>query len=622
MAVAPLSLTAEPLESGTLRWLRLAPPAPGQPEKGKLVVRLTIMNTSAAPVTVTGISVSFPGSSAPTASMFRPDIVLKDAGVLQAGETKFWSNGVVNVTDADGTVTQSAYNAVYLALPAPAKVRLSVAAAGFASAATLDLNLAEYQSPAPKAGYPLFLRVSDLPSAAVMTITGRHWSNGGGQGTQIYAYDVGVVRFVDGAWTRTRPGQGTGPGAYYAYGLKVRSVAAGTVDALVDGIDEGPDYGDGNEGGNRITIAHDNGERSYYAHIQKGSFLVAKDDHVQEGTPIGLLGFTGNTDFPHTHIEMRKHSTGALRPYAFRDAWLRGSDADTPFGPTVGWQQLATGRGIPDGSYHVWPSSSRPAWYPPGWAEIMRFGVPVARYQDKFDRATGAGYRPELVDVVEVTGQLFFSVVFRPGDVPWRAQHHLDGNEYQQAYDTNKADGYRLHNITSYARGGTVNYAAIWLKQVGPGLRAYHGRSAAQHDELVDTYTKDGYHPVNVSVAAPTGTRSYAALWVNSAVGGWRSRSTLTPAAYQQLWNEQAGQLGRHGTYVSGWQDGPLGAGQLSVVFSATAPGSGPTVGRHGMSSAQLQEEYDARVSAGWLTRAIAGYTDGGLRYAALWRRP
>jgi hypothetical protein len=252
----------------------------------------------------------------------------------------------------------------------------------------------------------------------------------------------------------------------------------------------------------------------------------------------------------------------------------------------------------------------------------MRFGVPVARYQEEFDRATGAGYRPELVDVVEVTGQLFFSVVFRPGDVPWRAQHHLDGNEYQQAYDTNKADGYRLHNITSYARGGTVNYAAIWLKQVGPGLRAYHGRSAAQHDELVDTYTKDGYHPVNVSVAAPTGTRSYAALWVNSAVGGWRSRSTLTPAAYQQLWNEQAGQLGRHGTYVSGWQDGPLGAGQLSVVFSATAPGSGPTVGRHGMSSAQLQEEYDARVSAGWLTRAIAGYTDGGLRYAALWRRP
>ena len=152
MAVAPLSLTAEPLESGTLRWLRLAPPAPGQPEKGKLVVRLTIMNTSAAPVTVTGISVSLPGSSAPTAWMFRPDIVLKDAGVFQAGQTKFWSNGVVNVTDADGKVTQSAYNAVCLALPAPAKVRLSVAAAGFASAATPDLNRPSTRAPPPSRG--------------------------------------------------------------------------------------------------------------------------------------------------------------------------------------------------------------------------------------------------------------------------------------------------------------------------------------------------------------------------------------------------------------------------------------------------------------------------------------
>jgi hypothetical protein len=108
------------------------------------------MNTSAAPVTVTGISVSFPGSSAPTASMFRPDIVLKDSGVLQAGETKFWSNGVVNVTDADGTVTQSAYNAVYLALPAPAKVRLSVAAAGSPAPPPLTSTSPSTRAPPPR----------------------------------------------------------------------------------------------------------------------------------------------------------------------------------------------------------------------------------------------------------------------------------------------------------------------------------------------------------------------------------------------------------------------------------------------------------------------------------------
>ena len=267
-----------------------------------------------------------------------------------------------------------------------------------------------------------------------MTITGRHWSNGGGQGTQIYAYDVGVVRFVDGAWTRTRPGQGTGPGAYYAYGLKVRSVAAGTVDTLVDGIDEGPDYGDGNEGGNRITIAHDNGERSYYAHIQKGSFLVAKDDRRAGRHPIGLLGFTGNTDFPHTHIEMRKHSTGALRPYAFRDAWLRAR-TPTPRSDRrwagSSWRRAAacrTGR-TTCGRRRPGPRGTRR-----GGPRCMRFGVPVAPLPGGVRPRDGRGLPAGARRRVEVTGQLFFSVVFRPGDVPWRAQHHLDGNEYQQAY--------------------------------------------------------------------------------------------------------------------------------------------------------------------------------------------
>jgi hypothetical protein len=125
----------------------------------------------------------------------------------------------------------------------------------------------------------------------------------------------------------------------------------------------------------------------------------------------------------------------------------------------------------------------------------MRFGVMSTQYQQEFDHATSAGYRPELVDVCEVGPNLIFSAVFRPNDVAWRAQHHLDGAEYQQAYDTNKVDGNRLHNITSYARGGVVNYAAIWLKQAGPSLRAYHGRSAEQHEQLVDTYTRTATTP-------------------------------------------------------------------------------------------------------------------------------
>lgn len=620
MATAPLSLNAEPTDGGALRWLRLAPPAPGEPERGKLVIRLRLDNTSSSAITVSGITVSFPGSRVAAVPMFRPDLVLGGGGTIKANKGRWWSSGVVNVVK-DKVVIDSAYNAIYLTLPAPTQVRVSVAVDGF-DPATLDVALAQYDCPESDDGYPLYLHQGDLPSAAVVTIKGRHWSNGGGLGTEIYAHDVGVVRWVDGAWTRTRPGEGTGPSAYYAYGLPIRSVATGTVDSIVDGIEEGPDYGEDNEGGNRMTVAHSNGERSYYTHFQKGSFAVSKSQAVNVGTVLGLVGFSGNTDYPHTHIEIRRHSDDALRPYAFRDVWLRETGADTPFEPETGWVAVPQGRGIPDGSYHLWASSQRPAWYPPGWAEILRFGVAEAGYQEAFDRATYAGYRADFVDVYEHAGGRFFNVIFRPGDVAARTQHHMDSDEYQHAYDTNKADGYRLHNLTSYPRGAAVNYAAIWLKKAGPPLRAYHGRSTEYHDEQVARNTRDGYHPLNVSVAAPALTPSYAALWSKSDVGGWRSRSALTPAAYQALWDEQTGQLDRHGSYLSAWQLGPGGPPMISAIFQATAAGSGSTVGRHAMSGSQLQAEYDTRIGSGWLTRAVAGYSDGGQpRFAALWRK-
>ena len=622
MAVPPIDVTAEPTDAGALRWIRLAAPASGGTEQGKLVVRLRLTNTSTtAAVTVTGITVSFPGSSVDEVEMFRPDIVLGDGGTIPKNDAKWWSTGVVNVKDANDNVIESAYNAIYLPIPAPSQVRFSIHAGR--DVGHFTFALAEYQCPETDQGYPLFLRPSDMPSASMVTIGGRHWANGGGAGGQIYAYDVGVVRWVDGEWRRTRPGE-SGPSSYYAYGLPIRAIAAGTVHAIVDGIDEGPDFGD-QSGGNTIQIAHTNGERSYFAHVQKHSFKVAQGDAVAAGAVLGLLGFTGNTDAPHCHIEIRTHSNGALRPYAFRDVWIRSRDADTPFDPDpkTNWVEIPVGRGIPDGSYHLWASPKRPAWFPPGWAEIFKFGMREGNYQEWFNRITYAGYRPEFVDVHEHGGDRFFNAIFRPADVAWRAEHHMDSGEYQAAFDTAKADGFHLHQITSYPRGGSVNYAAIWVKGASPALRAYHGRSRDEHQAQVERNEHDGYHPVNVSVAAPNGVPSYAALWAKSDVGGWRSRSTLTPSAYQTLWNEQAGDLNRHAAYLSAWQVMPNGPPMISTVFQQTAAGSGSTVGKHSMSGSELQAEFDTRIRAGWLTRAIAGYSEGGrATFAALWRKP
>ena len=56
--------------------------------------------------------------------------------------------------------------------------------------------------------------------------------------------------------------------------------------------------------GNYVTINHENGEFSFYAHLDEGSVLVKKGDRVTQGQPIGRVGTTGNSAGPHLHFQL------------------------------------------------------------------------------------------------------------------------------------------------------------------------------------------------------------------------------------------------------------------------------------------------------------------------------
>lgn len=55
--------------------------------------------------------------------------------------------------------------------------------------------------------------------------------------------------------------------------------------------------------GNLIILRHYNGIETYYAHLSK--LLVASDEYVEAGQPIGLGGSTGRSTGPHLHFECR-----------------------------------------------------------------------------------------------------------------------------------------------------------------------------------------------------------------------------------------------------------------------------------------------------------------------------
>ena len=95
-------------------------------------------------------------------------------------------------------------------------------------------------------------------------------------------------------------------------GVAVLAAAAGQVTRLRDGerdreIGEDPATADPARAcGNGIVIEHDGGWSTQYCHLLNRSVRVRPGDRVEAGTPIGLVGLSGKTEFPHLHVTVRR----------------------------------------------------------------------------------------------------------------------------------------------------------------------------------------------------------------------------------------------------------------------------------------------------------------------------
>ena len=104
-------------------------------------------------------------------------------------------------------------------------------------------------------------------------------------------------------------------------GVAVFAAAAGTVRGARDGMDDvsvalaGPDSVKGRECGNGVVIAHPGGWETQYCHMAKGSVRVRNGQQVAAGTTLGLVGMSGDAEFPHLHFGVR-HNGDKIDPFA------------------------------------------------------------------------------------------------------------------------------------------------------------------------------------------------------------------------------------------------------------------------------------------------------------------
>lgn len=93
-----------------------------------------------------------------------------------------------------------------------------------------------------------------------------------------------------------------------AAGVPVRAPAAGRIRGARDGVPDGT-FPEGQDCGNGVAIDHGDGWETQLCHFANGSLRVAAGGRVDAGQPLGEIGMTGRTQFPHVHMTVRRNGT-------------------------------------------------------------------------------------------------------------------------------------------------------------------------------------------------------------------------------------------------------------------------------------------------------------------------
>jgi hypothetical protein len=83
-----------------------------------------------------------------------------------------------------------------------------------------------------------------------------------------------------------------------------------------------PEFRGGGDPGNHVVIDHENGEFSMIAHFQTETLAVEVGQKLAAGEPIGLLGNSGDSSFPHVHYQLMDGAnwmTCDALPYRFQN---------------------------------------------------------------------------------------------------------------------------------------------------------------------------------------------------------------------------------------------------------------------------------------------------------------
>jgi CubicO group peptidase (beta-lactamase class C family) len=257
----------------------------------------------------------------------------------------------------------------------------------------------------------------------------------------------------------------------------------------------------------------------------------------------------------------------------------------------------------------------------------------------------------------------------------FEAYHGVTGAQHQAKFNSLSAQGYRMISLSVYGDPNNARYAAVWVQRPGPAWVAVHGVDSAGYQAFFDKWTAKGFALVLVSATGTIANAIFAAVFEQGISGSWFARHGMTsgPEAnsgtFQNLNKVAHDQkmilrsMAIYGTasdrrYAAVWHSNPVfvkwhvypgdTSANYQVNFNAETqlPGYrlagyrpayvtlsddltycsvfkddvvGQWVARHGMTSAEYQQEFDNQNAHGFYPICVQGGGSGSnTRYAAI----
>lgn len=256
-----------------------------------------------------------------------------------------------------------------------------------------------------------------------------------------------------------------------------------------------------------------------------------------------------------------------------------------------------------------------------GWLSVRNMAADD--HQAFFDQKAGEGYMMIDAERIEIDGKLRVSSVWQANSDGrgWASRSNLTSDEFHSYWEQYRDAGYRLSDQDAYELDGAIHYAGIWVQnKEGLAWASYRNQSDAEFSATFDDLSKKGFMIVDVESYVAGGERLYSGIWLQNSDGlGWIERRNMTSDEYAGYFDDYAAR----GYRVIDLESYMLGNGaqRYAAIWVQNTSGRGWFAYRD-MGAQGFSNRWNQLRDAGYRLIDFEVYaTDGGIRYAGVWRQ-